>query len=198
MGLSSGSVERIEQAGLLHDVGKIEAVYTGILSKPESLTPEERAVIQSHVTKGEELLRSLASFPEDILRSVRHHHEREDGKGYPDGLAGDEIPTGARIISVCDAVDAMLSDRPYRRALGIPVVIRELTEHSGKQFDPRVVDALVTSGLLSEYVDMMRASRAGEPAGGPLTPVAPLQQPSLRRAAADRQRFPLKSIGGGP
>ncbi len=196
MGLSSRSVERIEQAGLLHDVGKIEAVYTGILSKPESLTPEERAVIQSHVTKGEELLRSLASFPEDILGAVRHHHEREDGRGYPDGLAGDQIPTGARIIAVCDAVDAMLSDRPYRRALSIPIVIRELTEHSGKQFDPRVVKALVTSGLLSEYVDMMRASRVGEPPGGPLTPVEPLQQPGVRRGA-ERQRFPLKSIGTG-
>jgi putative nucleotidyltransferase with HDIG domain len=161
MGLSATAVDRIERAALLHDVGKIEAVFTGILSKPDALTPEERAVIESHVTKGEELLRQLSSFPEDVLLSVRHHHEREDGRGYPDGLVGDEIPTGARIISVCDAVDAMLSDRPYRKALSIEAVRHELAEHEGTQFASKVVLALLSSDLLSEYADIMRASKTG-------------------------------------
>lgn len=154
-------VEEIENAALLHDIGKIEAVYTDIIAKPDGLTPDERRVIQSHVTKGEELLRNLASLPESVILAVRHHHEREDGNGYPDGLRGDAIPIGARIISVCDAVDAMLSDRPYRKALTIPAVLQQLREHSGSQFDPRVVQALVETDLLGEYADIMRASTRG-------------------------------------
>jgi putative nucleotidyltransferase with HDIG domain len=160
MTLPRGAIERIEQAALLHDIGKIEAVYTGILAKPDTLTAEERTVIQSHVTKGEELLRNLSSFPEEVIRAVRHHHEREDGRGYPDGLEGGEIPLGSKIISVCDAVDAMLSDRPYRRALSISAVMGELERHRGSQFDPRVVDALVESRLIAEYADMMRTTRS--------------------------------------
>ena len=167
MALPAKTVEDVETAALLHDIGKIEAVYTEILRKPHSLTAEERAVIESHVTKGEELLRSLSSMPEDVVRAVRHHHEREDGRGYPDGLEGDSIPIGAKIIVVCDSVDAMLSDRPYRKALSVAVVMQEITEHSGRQFDPRVVEALVRSGLLSECADIMRASR---PAEDPLVP----------------------------
>lgn len=166
MGLPRGSIERIEQAALLHDIGKIESVYTAILSKPGSLTEEERTVIQSHVTKGEDLLRNLSSFPEELLLTVRHHHEREDGGGYPDGLLGNAIPMGARIVAVCDAVDAMLSNRPYRAALSVNAVLRQLREHSGRQFAPVIVDALLTSDLLSEYADIMRASRASEGWGG--------------------------------
>jgi len=94
------AVERVRMAALLHDIGKIEAVYTDILRKPDSLTPEERTIIESHVTRGEQLLRDLSSVPEPVVLSVRHHHEREDGKGYPDGLVGDEIPIGAKIIVV--------------------------------------------------------------------------------------------------
>lgn len=160
IGLPRSSVERIEQAALLHDIGKIESLYTEILSKPDALTPDERLVIQSHVTKGEDLLRNLSSFPEDVILTVRHHHEREDGGGYPDGLVGAEIPIGSRIIAVSDAVDAMLSDRPYRSALSVPDVIQQLREHSGTQFAPTVVDALLTSELIAEYADIMRASRS--------------------------------------
>jgi len=159
MGLPRAVVGRIEQAALLHDIGKIEAPYTPILSKPTSLTNEERAIIQSHVTKGEELLRNLSSFPDDVLRTVRHHHEREDGGGYPDGLKGSEIPVGARIVAVCDAVDAMLSDRPYRRALSLEAVRRELNQNSGGQFAPEVVHVLVNTELLDEYADLIRHSR---------------------------------------
>jgi len=166
VGLSQASVERIEQAAVLHDIGKIEAKYSDILCKPDSLTDEERAVIRSHVTKGEELLRNLTSLPEDVFLTVRHHHEREDGSGYPDGLSGSSIPMGARIVAVCDAVDAMLSDRPYRRALPVATVVEQLEQHSGRQFAPMIVEALLVSDLLSEYADIMRIDRGSQVTGG--------------------------------
>lgn len=159
MGLTRHTVERVRQAALLHDIGKIEAVYTEILRKPDALTSEERAIIESHVTRGEQLLRDLSSVPEEVVRAVRHHHEREDGRGYPDGLVGDEIPIGAKIIAVCDAVDAMLSDRPYRRALPLRLVLEQLENNRGVQFDHRVVRALVSSDTLGAYAEMMRSSR---------------------------------------
>jgi putative nucleotidyltransferase with HDIG domain len=194
MTLPRGAIERIEQAALLHDIGKIEAVYTGILAKPDTLTPEERTVIQSHVTKGEELLRNLSSFPEEVIRAVRHHHEREDGNGYPDGLPGPEIPLGSKIISVCDAVDAMLSDRPYRRALSVRKVTDELERHRGSQFDPRVVDALMESRLITEYADMMRATRAnGPPDSAAVLPITVGQRQSMRRGELP---FPAGRLAG--
>jgi len=190
MGLSRIAVEHVRQAALLHDIGKIEAVYTDILRKPDQLTPHEREVIQSHVTKGEQLLRDLSSVPEDVVRAVRHHHEREDGKGYPDGLLGDEIPIGAKIIVACDAVDAMLSDRPYRKALPLRVVLEQLEQHRGQQFDHRVVKALVSSDILAEYAEMMRAARAAlvaeEVEPPPSVSVTPLRP---RRRKTSRVRY---------
>jgi putative nucleotidyltransferase with HDIG domain len=159
MGLSRLTVEHVRQAALLHDIGKIEAVYTDILRKPDLLTSEERAIIESHVTKGEQLLRDLSSVPEEVVRAVRHHHEREDGNGYPDGLIGPDIPIGAKIIVVCDAVDAMLSDRPYRKALPLRLVLEQLEEHRGRQFDHRVVQVLVSSEILANYAEMMHGGR---------------------------------------
>ena len=159
MGLGRMTVEHIRQAALLHDIGKIEAVYTDILRKPDTLTTEERLVIESHVTRGEQLLRDLSSVPEEVVKAVRHHHEREDGNGYPDGLLGDEIPVGAKVIVVCDAVDAMLSDRPYRRALPLRLVLEQLELHRGQQFDHRVVMALTSSDILTRYAEELRASR---------------------------------------
>lgn len=179
MGLNRMAVEHVRQAALLHDIGKIEALYTEILRKPDTLTEEEREVIESHVTRGEQLLRDLSSVPEPVIRAVRHHHEREDGNGYPDGLLGDEIPIGAKIIVVCDAVDAMLSDRPYRTALPLTGVLEQLEEHRGRQFDHRVVNALVSSDILGEYAEMMRAIRArAEQEAGLLSPV-PLPHPRM-------------------
>ncbi len=187
MGLTQVAVEHVRQAALLHDIGKIEAVYTDILRKPDALSPEERAIIESHVTKGEQLLRDLPSVPEAVSKAVRHHHEREDGEGYPDRLMGDEIPVGAKIIAVCDAVDAMLSDRPYRKALGLTVVLQQLEEHRGKQFDHRVVKALVSSDILAEYAETMRTTRENAGAVGDETsaevvplPVSLLQPPRPR------------------
>lgn len=181
LGLPRGAVIRIEQAALLHDIGKVEAVYMGILMKPAALSDEERAIIESHVTKGDEFLKNLATVDKDVIQAVRHHHEREDGRGYPDGLSGSAIPIGARIIAVCDAVDAMLSDRPYRSALGVPAVRQQLQEHAGSQFDPAIVHALLASDLLGEYADMMRASRHEEGASVvPLAPTAPWRRTAKR------------------
>jgi HD-GYP domain-containing protein (c-di-GMP phosphodiesterase class II) len=97
--------------------------------------------------------------PDEVVRIVRHHHEREDGAGYPDGLLGDEIPIGSKIIVACDAVDAMLSDRPYRDALPLPRVLEELERHAGRQFDHRVVRALTRSDILAQYAQTMQLAR---------------------------------------
>jgi putative nucleotidyltransferase with HDIG domain len=162
LGLPQRVAEEVQTAALLHDIGKIEAVYTEILSKPDSLTPEERAIIESHVTRGEQLLRDLSSVPESVVLAVRHHHEREDGLGYPDGLLGSEIPIGAKIIIACDAIDAMLSDRPYRSALPLRLVKEQLEEHSGRQFDSRIVHVLGNSRILEDYSEMMHEIRLGD------------------------------------
>jgi HD-GYP domain-containing protein (c-di-GMP phosphodiesterase class II) len=124
---------------------------------------------------------------------VKHHHEREDGSGYPSGLVGDQIPIGARIVAVCDAVDAMLSDRPYRSALSVPDVLQQLREHTGSQFAPRVVDALVGSDIISEYADIMRASRS--PANRP--DLMEEMRPGIRPEASPRRRYGLGRLSQG-
>ena len=148
MGLKKEQVEVIRTAAYLHDVGKIDAIFAAILRKDGSLTPEERSIIQSHATRGADLLREYASYSNEIIAAVRHHHERLDGSGYPDGLRGDAIPLAARIISACDAIDAMLSDRPYRKALAIPEVHSELSSGRGVQFDESIVNCVISSNLL--------------------------------------------------
>ena len=160
LGVSMKVVEEIEQSALLHDVGKIDAVYTEILKKPSQLTPEERAMIESHVTKGVELLETMSSVSEAVIENVRHHHERWDGRGYPYKLAGHDIPLGARVIGACDAIDAMLSDRPYRKALDLATVRDELTRFSGIQFDPAIVKVLVDSEVLESHAQHAASSWA--------------------------------------
>jgi len=162
LGVSMKVVDEIEQSAILHDVGKIDAVYNKILKKPSDLTDEERATIQSHVTKGVELLETMSSVSSSVIENVRHHHERWDGRGYPAQLAGQDIPLGARVIGVCDAVDAMLSDRPYRKALDLPTVRRELTQFSGIQFDPQVVKVLVNSEVLEAHATSAASVRIRE------------------------------------
>ncbi len=125
---------------LLHDVGKI-GIPDGILHKPGPLTPAERRRMQTHTVLGEQMLGGVAFLQGEGLRIVRSHHERWDGKGYPDGVAGDDIPLGARVFAVADTLDAMTSDRPYRRALRWKAAHDEIIAQAGKQFDPDVVDA---------------------------------------------------------
>jgi response regulator RpfG family c-di-GMP phosphodiesterase len=125
---------------LLHDVGKI-GIPDGILRKPGPLSRAERRRMQTHTVLGEALLSGVAFLKGGGLRIVRSHHERWDGRGYPDGLVRDEIPLGARIFAVADALDAMTSHRPYRRAMSWSSARKEIVEQRKRQFDPHVVDA---------------------------------------------------------
>jgi HD-GYP domain-containing protein (c-di-GMP phosphodiesterase class II) len=141
LGLGEQQLRDLRLGAVFHDIGKI-AVPEAILNKPGPLTPEERAVMERHTIVGEQILAPVESLA-GVRKLVRHEHERWDGAGYPDGLAGEAIPLGARIILACDALHAMTSDRPYRRALPAEVAYEELRRHAGTQFDPRVVDALL-------------------------------------------------------
>ena len=125
---------------LLHDVGKI-GIPDLVLQKPEPLTPSEVKLMQTHPVLGEQVLGGVAFLRGEGLRVVRSHHERWDGSGYPDGKAGTEIPLSARVFAVADALDAITSDRPYRRARPWEEAARELAQQSGRQFDPDVVRA---------------------------------------------------------
>ncbi|MHA7836628.1 MAG: HD domain-containing phosphohydrolase [bacterium] len=143
MGLRKELIERIYFAGLLHDVGKI-GIPDAIITKPDRLTPEEYEEIKKHPEIGAKILEPV-EFLHSIVPCVRHHHEWYDGcnAGYPDQLAGDQIPLPSRVIVVADTVEAMTSDRPYRKALSIDVVVEELRKYSGTQFDPVVVEAFL-------------------------------------------------------
>ena len=142
LGLDSRRVRDTEFAALLHDIGKI-AVPKEILNKPGPLTDEEWAVIQTHTVEGQRMLDQVGGALSRVGVIVRGSHERWDGGGYPDGLAGEEIPVEARVVSACDAFHAMTSNRSYRKALPIEVAARELQACAGTQFDPRVVAALL-------------------------------------------------------
>jgi len=131
-----------EYGFLLHDVGKI-GIPDGILLKPGPLTDAERRRMQTHTILGEQMLGGVAFFQGEGLRVVRSHHERWDGAGYPDGIAGTEIPLAARIFAVADALDAMTSDRPYRKAMSWAAAGREILAESKRQFDPEVVESFV-------------------------------------------------------
>jgi putative nucleotidyltransferase with HDIG domain len=143
----------IETAALLHDIGKI-GIPDSILLKHDRLTRREAQIIHTHVTVGETILRHIESL-QKISRWVRHHHERWDGLGYPDGLRGEAAPFASRVIGVADAVDAMLTDRPYRKALGPEEVAKVLEEGKGKQFDPQIVDCAILL-LEGKWDDVVR------------------------------------------
>jgi response regulator RpfG family c-di-GMP phosphodiesterase len=135
-----GEDESVEYGFMLHDVGKI-GIPDSVLQKPGPLTEDERRLMQTHTVLGEQMLRGVTFLQDAGLGVVRSHHERWDGRGYPDGRAGTEIPVAARVFAVADALDAMTSDRPYRGAMGWGAAGREILEQSGSQFDPDVVDA---------------------------------------------------------
>jgi putative nucleotidyltransferase with HDIG domain len=125
-------------AALLHDVGKI-AVADSILLKPGKLTEDEWLQMRQHVLAGAQMLDRIP-FLRPAAPVVRHHHERYDGKGYPNGLAGEQIPLGARLFTLADTLDAMTSDRTYRKAVGLPEVYAEVSRQRGRQFDPQIAD----------------------------------------------------------
>ena len=139
--LSMDQRRAVRLGSILHDVGKI-GISDSILLKAGPLTDEEWVIMRSHPEIGERMLQGI-DFLHAALPIVRHHHERWDGTGYPDRIAGEAIPVGARIVAVCDAFDAMTSDRPYRAALPIEEALEELQKNAGAQFDPACVDVLV-------------------------------------------------------
>ncbi len=140
-GLDDRSLRELTFAARLHDVGKI-GVPDLVLRKPGPLNSEEWRVMQRHPMAGAEMLRRVPGL-EGVAAIVRHHHEHFDGSGYPFGLQGEEIPIASRIISTCDAYDAMTSDRPYRAAMSHDVAVAELQSCCGRQFDPDAVDAVI-------------------------------------------------------
>jgi putative nucleotidyltransferase with HDIG domain len=142
LGLSASRRRNLEFGALLHDVGKI-AIPKSIINKPAKLDAEEWAIIKTHTLEGQKMLERVGGFMRDVGLIVRSHHERWDGTGYPDGLAGEQIPIEARIIGCCDAWNAMRTDRAYRKALSYEVALAELERNTGTQFDPRVVEVLI-------------------------------------------------------
>jgi HD-GYP domain-containing protein (c-di-GMP phosphodiesterase class II) len=141
LGLGAAERRAVEFVAMLHDVGKI-FVPKEILNKPGELDAYEWQVIRSHTIQGERILKQVGGALARIAGYVRSTHERFDGHGYPDGLAGEAIPVESRVVSVCDAFSAMTTDRPYRAALPIDAALEELRDCAGTQFDPQVVIAL--------------------------------------------------------
>jgi len=135
----------LEQGALLHDIGKV-AVADAILLKPAKRTPEEWVEMREHPTAGDEILKRVP-FLRPASAIVRHHHERYDGMGYPDGMKGAQIPLGARLFALADTLDAMTSDRHYRKAPGFEAAREEICNHSGTQFDPRIVELFLKTPL---------------------------------------------------
>jgi diguanylate cyclase (GGDEF)-like protein len=143
LALSATEIDHVKAAALLHDIGKV-AIPDDVLNKAGPLGDEEWRVMRDHPVIGERILRAIPGMG-PIARIVRHEHERFDGSGYPDGIAGESIPIGARIVLACDAYHAMTSDRPYREGMSHAEAVRELAEHAGTQFDPRVTEVLIGS-----------------------------------------------------
>jgi HD-GYP domain-containing protein (c-di-GMP phosphodiesterase class II) len=143
LGLDETQIERVAHAARLHDVGKV-AIPDAILAKPEPLEPEEWEFMKRHTVIGERIIAAAPALT-DVARLVRSSHERWDGTGYPDELGGEVIPLGSRIVSVCDAYDAMITNRPYQPAVSSELACAELRRCAGTQFDPTVVDAFLAT-----------------------------------------------------
>jgi putative nucleotidyltransferase with HDIG domain len=152
LGLSEGETEALRAASVLHDIGKL-AVPEHIISKPGKLTPEEFEKMKIHPIVGAEILEQV-DFPYPVVPIVRAHHEKWDGSGYPYGLSGDAIPIGARILAAVDCLDALASDRQYRKALPLDEAMAKVVADSGVSFDPRVVEI-----LQRRYIELERVAR---------------------------------------
>ena len=158
MGLPPAELKILHRGGLLHDIGKI-GISAMVLDKPGKLTPEEFNQMKGHVGLGARILEPISGFA-DLLPIVLYHHERYDGTGYPEGLAGEKIPLHARIFAVADVYDALISDRPYRPGMPHDQVLNFLREKAGSQFDPKIVE--VALKLLSEEVSRAELDTAPE------------------------------------
>ncbi|MCA9878924.1 MAG: HD-GYP domain-containing protein [Thermomicrobiales bacterium] len=178
--------EAILAAAHIHDLGKVGS-RDGSLKKPGELTPDERAEIQQHAAVGAEIVSRLDAYKPSVP-IIRHHHERWDGSGYPDQLAGEAIPLGARIIAVADAFDAMTSDRVYRAALSPEVAFSELRKGAGAQFDPQLVDLFQTAWIAKQRQQPLPPVGVPQAAEGALPrvfgPLLPRVQLFLRRFQA--------------
>ena len=188
-GLSQEETEDIENAALLHDVGKIHEEFAPLLQKEGKLDNHEWEVMKTHSVKSAELVSLFSRFQGYVVACVRHHHERWDGKGYPDQVSGEDIPLGARIIALADTIDAMTTDRPYRSALGLDVVVAELIKGMGTQFDPELVELTVNSVTVRRIIQ--------DP-----TSIPDLPQPRVRsrgrvgRASGDQAIRPSRTSRG--
>jgi putative two-component system response regulator len=167
--LSAREQEEVRIAGFLHDIGKI-GVPTDLLTRPGALTPKERAQVEAHPTIGARLVEPLGVAGE-IVGAIRHHHEWWDGRGYGDGLFGDQIPLAARIVALADAYDAMTCDRPYRKALPPRVVRHEIERYAGVQFDPHLTkEFLLVLDTGDLDLQLLAEAATGEAPAGPGAP----------------------------
>lgn len=157
LGLPPKQIDLIRRAGLLHDIGKL-GIAENILFKPDRLTPEEYTVVKEHVRLGADILKMSNSL-NPLIPIIRHHHEYYNGNGYPDGYNGNNIPLEARIIAVADAIEAMASDRPYRRGMSHEEIIAELKRNAGTQFDPMVVNAFTEIAKMDGESVIVNAAR---------------------------------------
>jgi putative nucleotidyltransferase with HDIG domain len=179
LGLDADACQEVQISALLHDLGKV-AMMDEILYKPDGLSEDEVALVRQHPARGQEMLERLGPEFTSVARIVRSCHERWNGGGYPDGIAGEEIPLAARIIFCCDAYDAMTSDRPYSKAMSPTMAIGELWTCAGSQFDPDVVAALVRATARSRSAEPVEAKAAEER-------VTELPAARLHGAAGDRR-----------
>jgi putative nucleotidyltransferase with HDIG domain len=163
MGLPPKHVDQIGTAALLHDVGKIYEEFAPLLRKEGRLTPEERMLMQAHPVRSADLAGTIAEFRGKVQADIRNHHENYDGSGYPDGLKAEQIPIGSRIIMVADTIDAMTTDRPYRKALTLQRALEELGKLAGQQFDPRLVGIVAKSASIRRLLGPHLAPEFAEP-----------------------------------
>jgi len=188
MGLAADQIDLVKLGTPLHDIGKI-GISDAILRKPGRLTAQEFAVMQTHTTLGAEYLITIPEL-HPILPIVRNHHERWDGTGYPDRLAGEEIPVLARIVAVCDAFDAMTSDRPYhvnKKGKPAEVAFAEVQKQIGRQFDPAAATAFLA---IKDLILQAKQELVPDPAGDTATP-----NPTLVGVDSDAE-FPAMMAGG--
>jgi HD-GYP domain-containing protein (c-di-GMP phosphodiesterase class II) len=179
LGLSAEEIRRVSWAAMLHDVGKI-AIGRSILHKPGKLTDDEYETIKTHPVRGCRVLEPIPQLRE-ILPGIRHHHERWDGRGYPDGLRGEEIPLTSRIIAIADTFDAIVSTRAYREARSLEFALEEIGRNAGIQFDAQIVPVFLALAAENAFAALNPASQT--PATAVLDPLSAPEAEDERTAA---------------